>query len=527
VIEAAKDRLPSGWTFAELRDLFDGLQYGYTASAIGDSAAIKFLRITDIQNGSVDWSTVPGCAIEDAVRPRYLLADGDFVFARTGSIEKAWRVRNPPSAVFASYLIRGRLCDSQLGDWLRYFVESPDYISQAVHASAGIGRPNVNAQSLGRFQIRIAPLPEQRRIITILESLFPKLDAAVAALERARANLKRYRASVLKAAVEGRLVSTEAELARKEGRAFEPASVLLNRILAERRRRWEESELARMKAAGKPPKDDRWKSKYKEPGAPDTSTLPQLPVGWCWASIEQLSSDLPRSIQSGPFGSHLHHSEFQADGKLVIGIDNVQDGFFSLGAKHRIAEAKFERLKRFAVRPNDVLVTVMATIGRTCVVPEQIEPAIVTKHVYRISAERTLVSPMYLHLALWGGDTVRAQMFGNARGQTRPGLNGRIIKRLAVPIPPITEQTRIVEKTDELLSLISHQSPKLEQSLMRIEGLRQSILKWAFEGKLADQNPTDEPASVLLERTRAERTAVPAQSRKSQKTVKHEAEAAK
>jgi type I restriction enzyme S subunit len=211
----------------------------------------------------------------------------------------------------------------------------------------------------------------------------------------------------------------------------------------------------------------------------------------------------------------------------VIGIDNVQDGFFSLGAKHRIAEAKFERLKRFAVRPNDVLVTVMATIGRTCVVPEQIEPAIVTKHVYRISAERTLVSPMYLHLALWGGDTVRAQMFGNARGQTRPGLNGRIIKRLAVPIPPITEQTRIVEKTDELLSLISHQSPKLEQSLMRIEGLRQSILKWAFEGKLADQNPTDEPASVLLERTRAERAAVPAQSRKSQKTVKHEAEAAK
>ena len=116
----------------------------------------------------------------------------------------------------------------------------------------------------------------------------PKLDAAVAALERVRANLKRYRASVLKAAVEGRLVPTEAELARKEGRDFEPASVLLDRILAERRRRWEESELARMKAAGKPPKDDRWKSKYKEPVTPDSSTLPHLPDGWCWATVEQL-----------------------------------------------------------------------------------------------------------------------------------------------------------------------------------------------------------------------------------------------
>ena len=82
-------------------------------------------------------------------------------------------------------------------------------------------------------------------------------------------NLKRYRASVLKAAVEGRLVPTEAELARAEGRDYEPASVLLERILAERRRRWEEAELAKMKAKGKTPKGDRWRAKYKEPIPPD------------------------------------------------------------------------------------------------------------------------------------------------------------------------------------------------------------------------------------------------------------------
>ena len=90
-------------------------------------------------------------------------------------------------------------------------------------------------------------------------------------MERARANLKRYRACVLKAAVEGRLVPTEAELARKKGRDYEPASVLLDHILTERRRRWEDSELARMKATGNPPKDDRWKLKYKSPKAPDAS----------------------------------------------------------------------------------------------------------------------------------------------------------------------------------------------------------------------------------------------------------------
>ena len=95
----------------------------------------------------------------------------------------------------------------------------------------------------------------------------------MATLERVQRNLKRYRASVLKAAVEGRLVPTEAELARAEGRDYEPASVLLERILAERRRRWQE-------AGGR--------GKYQEPVAPDTTDLPELPEGWCWATMDQV-----------------------------------------------------------------------------------------------------------------------------------------------------------------------------------------------------------------------------------------------
>jgi type I restriction enzyme S subunit len=84
---------------------------------------------------------------------------------------------------------------------------------------------------------------------------------------------------MLKAACEGRLVPTEAELAQAEGRDYEPADVLLQRLLTERRAKWEADELARMQAKGKPPKDDRWKAKYKEPEPPDTSELPELPEG--------------------------------------------------------------------------------------------------------------------------------------------------------------------------------------------------------------------------------------------------------
>ena len=132
-------------------------------------------------------------------------------------------------------------------------------------------------QYLRKAQFAVAPPEEQERIVTEIEKQFTRLDAATAALKRVQANLKRYRASVLKAACEGRLVPTEAELARKEGREYEPADNLLQRILRERRARWEADTLAKMNASGKPPQDDHWKQKYKEPSAPDTPNLPQLP----------------------------------------------------------------------------------------------------------------------------------------------------------------------------------------------------------------------------------------------------------
>ena len=120
----------------------------------------------------------------------------------------------------------------------------------------------------------LAPIPEQRRIVAEIEKQFTRVDASVAALRRTQANLKRYRASVLRAACSGELVPTEAELARAEGREYEPADVLLERILAERRARWESQEKRR--------------GKYKDPAAPDTSDLPTLPEGWVWATLPQL-----------------------------------------------------------------------------------------------------------------------------------------------------------------------------------------------------------------------------------------------
>ena len=170
------------------------------------------------------------------------------------------------------------------------------------------------------YEIPVPPLPEQHRIVAAIETQFTRLDAAVAALQRVQANLKRYRASVLQAACEGRLVPTEAELARAEGRSYEPADQLLQRILQERRAKWEAEQLADMKAKGKVPKDDRWKSKYREPVKPDTSELPELPEGWVWAS----RSNNCRSFKGGMNQRVQMDSEMQRCFTQSLWIANVR-----------------------------------------------------------------------------------------------------------------------------------------------------------------------------------------------------------
>ena len=151
-----------------------------------------------------------------------------------------------------------------------YFLRAKETIESL---GGGTTFKEISGATAATIPLALAPLAEQHRIVAEIETQFTRLDASVSALRRAQANLKRYRASVLKDACEGRLVPTESELSRTEGRDYEAAAVLLERILAERRARWESQETRR--------------GKYKEPSAPDASDLPELPEGWLWSAIGQ------------------------------------------------------------------------------------------------------------------------------------------------------------------------------------------------------------------------------------------------
>ena len=164
-----------------------------------------------------------------------------------------------------------------------YYLLSTDFLITMVATHTGAtSYPAVRDQAtiLANNAIPLAPLPEQHRIVAKIEEQFTRLDAGVAALKRAQANLKRYKAAVLKAACEGRLVAQDP--------SDEPASELLKRILAERRAKWE----ADLRAKGKDPK----KAKYEEPQAPDIDELPELPSGWCWATVDTIFSMVDMTV---------------------------------------------------------------------------------------------------------------------------------------------------------------------------------------------------------------------------------------
>ena len=186
--EAPEKATAKSWPRVQVRTIASSIQYGHTASAVDARDGPRFLRITDIQDGSVDWSAVPSCDIAEAEVPKYRLIPGDIVFARTGATTgKSYLIGDCPEAVFASYLIRVRVVDDVSPRYLALFFQSPDYWNQIEASKRGIGQPNVNGRILGEVALPIAPLDEQHRIVAEIEKQFTRLDAGVAALRRVQA----------------------------------------------------------------------------------------------------------------------------------------------------------------------------------------------------------------------------------------------------------------------------------------------------------------------------------------------------
>ncbi len=485
--------LPLGWCWSEASALIGEISAGKSFQCDerppqdGETGVVK---VSAVSWGSYDEMESKTCTRAELINPGLFVRPGDFLFSRANTIELVG------ACVIADKVTRNVMLSDKIlrfsvrpgwDKWLLWSLRSSHGRAEIERLATGNqdSMRNIGQSRVHSIQIPIPQSGEHHRIVSAIESYFTRLDDAMATLSRVERNLKRYRASVLKSAVEGRLVPTEAALAKQEGRDYEPASVLLERILTERRRRWTES--------GK-------KGKYQEPAPPDTTGLPELPEGWCWATVEQLG--------------------VIASGQTPNGVTEMCSPEGDI-PWFRVADMNAPGNETYMVYGKDFLTTLQAeSVGLhvrpagTIIFPKR-GGAIATNKkrllhgpsAYDLNTMGVVPEPESAdYLWLW---FLKLDLGGLSDGSNVPQINNGDIAPLAVPLPPAAEQARIIEGTGLLLSSAEKSAEQVSVNARRVARLRQAVLKWAFEGKLVEQDPRDEPADVLLARIAAERAAAP------------------
>lgn len=380
------------------------------------------------------------------------------------------------------------------GRFLKYRLNAGDFVRFASSLNTG-DRPRVDFEQLKPFSILLPPKSEQDRIADAIDELFSDLDAGVAALKRAQQKLALYRAVVLKVAVEGDLTADW----RREHPNVEPASVLIGRLLAERRRLWEEEQVRRFEAARKTPPNN-WRAKYREPAPPDTTKLPVLPAGWCWACIDQIG-EIQGGLQKTPSRAPVnHHFPY-------LRVANVQRGSLDL-AELETFEVTRDELDRLRLQRGDLLIVEgngsRGEIGRCAMWRGEVHDCIHQNHIIRV---RPVPGMLGEYLDLFMNSPIgqgRIQLVASSTSGLYT-LSVSKIKQLVVPVPPSAEQELIVDTVEDQLSMVDHVQADVEGKVKTAQAQRQAILRQAFEGQLVRQDSRDEPASEILKRIGAAR----------------------
>jgi type I restriction enzyme S subunit len=423
----------------------------------GEGVPVAVLRLADILDGQIEESSPRTINLSGREIAKYGLQQGDLVCIRVnGSKALVGRVIPFKSAkqwAYCDHFIRFRP-KHEVVDF-RYLTHF--FSTQAVRRHVELnmvssaGQNTVSQGTMLSISVPLPPLARQREIVAEIEKQFSRLDEAVANLQRVKANLKRYKASVLKAAVEGRLVETEASLARREGRTYETGEQLLQRILEERRSKW----------AGR--------GKYKEPLPPVSVGFNSPAAGWVWASGDQLTSVITD-------GEHITPRR-TSEGVLLLSARNVLNGRLALDDVDYVPEDEYERIaKRIAIQAGDVLLSCSGTVGRSCVVPAGLRFTLV-RSVAVLRPIIMLADFMTYNLQSPLG---QSQIDDRKTQTAQANLFQGKIRQLVFALPPLAEQARIVAEVDRHLSIVREVESEVNNNLQRAQALRQATLVKAF-----------------------------------------------
>jgi len=448
------DELPKDWKFSSIENLSTSIQYGYTASALQNFEGPRLLRITDIQNDTVNWDTVPSCEITKENFLKFELKPGDIVFARTGATTgKSYLIQSCPKAVFASYLIRIRPNNSVDPHFLILFFQTMDYWRMISENVAGITQPNCNASKLKNLTVPVPPLSEQHRIIARVEALFSQINAARDRLNRVPLIMKRFRQAVLAAACSGRLT----EGWREENPAIEPAEKYLCHLNNEQ----------------------KIKIKQKNEGI-DVDSEYELPINWIYVCLDNIL-EKNRAIRYGVLKPGID----DPNGIRLIKSGQVRDGFMDLTEIYRITRDLDQQYSRTRLQGGELLLNLVgASIGRSAIAPNELRGANVSRAIAVIPILNS--HSKYVQLSLQG--PIGQKLIQSKTGGTaQPVLNLEEVRKLLIPLPPLSELDEIIRRVETLFTLADKIEQEVAEAMKRTEALTQAVLAKAFRGELVER----------------------------------------
>lgn len=477
--------LPRGWTrvpFGEIATLVNGRAYKQEELL---QAGTPVLRIQNL-NGGDRWY------YSNLQLP-------DDKYCEPGDLLFAW------SATFGPYQYSGRraifhyhiwriVCGPSLDKAFAYWLLKE--ITAEVQAAAhGVAMPHMTKAGMEGWPVHLPPLAEQRRIAATLDQLRARNQRAGHALDEVPGLLKNLRQSILAAAFRGDLTKDW----RAKNPDVEPAEKLLQRVRAERRKKWEEAELARMTAKGKAPADDRWKAKYLAPEPIDTTGLPELPHNWCWAGLGELAWD-------ADYGTS-EKCDYDGDGEPVLRIPNIIGGDidvldmkYALSASARVPGAELLPGDLLFVRTNGS----KDLVGRCAVVQSHFHrPHSFASYLIRFRLSVPLPLMTWLTRII-DSPQIRRQIEANAAGSAgQHNISLGNLRVLAMPIPPHDEAMVAATMLAQLRIRMTALSLAGNEANESLERCKRAVLAKAFRGELVPQDPGDEPADVMLARLKA------------------------
>lgn len=446
-------KVRDGWSTARVGDILK-IRNGYAVkSSEYRHDGVPLIRQSDINGDVIDISAakrVPTRVMKECAE--YLVRNGDLLIGMSGSLGKIGRYVNEEVAVQNQRTGLLQLKPGFSAGFAKLVLKFVE--PQIIAEGKGVAVQNVSAKEIEACTFPLPPEKERDRIVAEIEKQFTRLDAGLASLKRVQTALKRYRATVLKAACEGRLVPTEADLAREENRSYEAGEQLLQRILKERREKW------------------NGKGTYKDAPLPglDANSLPE---GWTWATAEQLGNVQLGRQRSPKNRSNKYPTKYLRAANITeegIDLSDVLD-----------MEFKPEERTRYQLLPGDLILSEASgspdQVGKPAVCREDHEGYCFQNTVIRQRPRIPISDYLLVVYKHYYFNKVFSRV---AAGVGINHLSAAKFAQLVVPLPPLVEQKRIVDEVERRLSAIEALQMQITANVQRAIRLRQSTLSNAF-----------------------------------------------